>query len=93
LLRTTKGIKRLSSAERALIAVPDDVKDTLVGILLGDSFVRKVVYLGLCLFLFVPFLSDINVSLEENNILALSFILALIPGAHPQAWGGGHLLF
>ena len=36
--------------------MPDDVKDTLVGILLGDSFVRKVVYLGLCSFLFVPFL-------------------------------------
>jgi hypothetical protein len=51
------------------------------------------VYLGLFSFLFFPFLSDINVSLEENNILALSFILALIPGAHPQAWGGGHLLF
>lgn len=59
--------------------MPDDVKDTLVGILLGDSFVRKIVYLGLCSFLFVPFLLDINVSLEENNILALSSILVWIP--------------
>jgi len=39
--RSTKGIQRLSSAERALITMPDDVKDTLVGILLGDAHIVR----------------------------------------------------
>lgn len=34
--RSTKGII-LSSVERALITLPDEVKDILVGILLGDA--------------------------------------------------------
>lgn len=43
--RSTKGIKRLSSSERALIKLPDDVKEVLIGILLGDGFVVRVVML------------------------------------------------
>ena len=39
--RSTKGIKRLSSVERALITIPDDVKEILVGILLGDAHIVK----------------------------------------------------
>ena len=39
--RSTKGIKRLSSIERALITIPDDIKDILVGILLGDAHIVK----------------------------------------------------
>jgi hypothetical protein len=37
--RSTKGIKRLSSTERALITIPKKKKDILVGILLGDAHI------------------------------------------------------
>lgn len=37
--RYTKGIKRLSS--RALITIPDYVKEILVGILLNDTLIVK----------------------------------------------------
>jgi len=40
--RYTKGIKRLSSVERALITIPDYVKEILVGILLGDGYIVKI---------------------------------------------------
>ena len=33
--RSTKGITRLSPSERASIKLPGDVKDVLIGILLG----------------------------------------------------------
>ena len=40
--RSTKGIKRLSFSERASIKLPDEVKEILIGILLGDaSIVRR----------------------------------------------------
>lgn len=39
--RSTKGIKRLSSHERALIKIPDDIKDVLIGIILGDAHISK----------------------------------------------------
>lgn len=39
--RSTKGITRLSSAERALLTLPDEVKDVLIGILLGDAQVKS----------------------------------------------------
>lgn len=39
--RSTKGIIRLSSIERALITIPDDIKDILVGILLGDAHIVR----------------------------------------------------
>lgn len=39
--RSTKGIKRLSSSERKLITIPNDIKDVLVGILLGDAHIVK----------------------------------------------------
>lgn len=35
--RSTKGIKRLSSLERASINLPDEIKEILIGILLGDA--------------------------------------------------------
>lgn len=40
-VRSTKGITRLSSAERALITIPNDLKDVLVGILLGDAHIAR----------------------------------------------------
>lgn len=41
-VRSTKGIQRLSFSERALIKFPDELKEILVGILLGDDhIVRK----------------------------------------------------
>ena len=39
--RSTKGITRLSSSERALITLPDEVKDVLIGILLGDAHIVR----------------------------------------------------
>jgi hypothetical protein len=39
--RSTKGILRLSSADRALVTMPDDVKEVLVGILLGDAHIAR----------------------------------------------------
>lgn len=41
LQRSTKGIKRLSSSERALIELPNEVKEILIGILLGDGHIVK----------------------------------------------------
>jgi LAGLIDADG DNA endonuclease family len=38
-IRSTKGVKRLSSSERTLIILPDKVKEILVGILLGDAHI------------------------------------------------------
>lgn len=40
-IRSTKGIKRLTPTERAGISIPDDVKEVLVGILLGDAHISK----------------------------------------------------
>lgn len=64
-----------------MITIPDEIKEILVGILLGDGLVRKVVNFALLLSLFSPFLWDINISLEQNTRLALdpSPILGLIP--------------
>jgi hypothetical protein len=39
--RSTKGITRLSFSERALIELPDQVKEVLIGILLGDAHIVK----------------------------------------------------
>ena len=39
--RSTKGITRLSAAERKLVLMPDDIKDVLIGILLGDALIVK----------------------------------------------------
>lgn len=39
--RSTKGITRLSSAERVVITLPYDIKDILVGIMLGDGHIVK----------------------------------------------------
>ena len=41
LLRSTKGITRLSPAERAAIKLPDEIKEVLVGILLGDAHIVR----------------------------------------------------
>lgn len=37
---STKGVARLSPAERASIKLPDEVKEVLIGILLGDAQVN-----------------------------------------------------
>ena len=39
--RSTKGIIRLSSADRALITLPQEIKDILIGIILGDAHIVK----------------------------------------------------
>lgn len=37
----TKGVPRLSSSQRASILLPDEIKEILVGILLGDAHIVK----------------------------------------------------
>ena len=39
--RSTKGVKRLSTAERKTILISNEVKNVLVGILLGDAHIVK----------------------------------------------------
>ena len=39
--RSTKGVSRLSSWERKQILMPNDIKDVLIGILLGDAHIVK----------------------------------------------------
>ena len=39
--RSTQGIIRLSSAERASIIIPEETKDVLIGILLGDAHISR----------------------------------------------------
>lgn len=39
--RSTKGIIRLSAAERKLIVMADTIKDVLIGIILGDAHIVK----------------------------------------------------
>lgn len=39
--RSTKGVSRLSSSERKQILMPNDIKDVLIGILLGDAHIVK----------------------------------------------------
>ena len=39
--RSTKGVTRLSSSDRALVALPDEVKEVLIGILLGDAHIVR----------------------------------------------------
>lgn len=39
--RSTKGVTRLSPSERTAIKLPDEIKDILVGILLGDAQVNS----------------------------------------------------
>ena len=57
---SAKGIPRLSSANRAVVTISDDIKDVLVGILLGDGLLRLILLIEL-LFLFF-----INISIQEN---------------------------
>lgn len=39
--RTTKGVPRFLAADRRLIGIPEDVRDVLVGLLLGDAHIAK----------------------------------------------------
>jgi len=39
--RSTKGVTRLSSSDRALVTLPDEVKEVLIGILLGDGHIVR----------------------------------------------------
>lgn len=41
LFASTKGISRLSSSKRRLIKIPGEVKEILIGILLGDAHIAK----------------------------------------------------
>lgn len=39
--RSTKGVTRLSSFHRAIVILPDEVKQVLIGILLGDAHIVR----------------------------------------------------
>jgi len=47
--RSTKGITRLSPTERASKNIPDEVKEILIGILLGDAQVKRFIDDALCI--------------------------------------------
>lgn len=65
----------MSSADRGLIEFPDEVKEILVGILLGDAFiVRVVVFIALYLLL-----GQINFNIEDNLELTLMSTPLLTP--------------
>lgn len=74
--RSTKGIVRLSSAQRSLITISDELRDILVGILLGDGLVCKVV--KIIIFLASYYLLNINIDSTELALYPCS-TLALIP--------------
>ncbi|KAG0122484.1 group I intron orf, partial [Tuber indicum] len=38
---STKGIKKLSALERAKILIPEEIKEVLIGILLGDAHIAR----------------------------------------------------
>jgi hypothetical protein len=50
--RSTKGITRLSPAERASKKLPDEVKEILIGILLGDAHICGIVVKRLIFFVY-----------------------------------------
>lgn len=78
--RSTKGILRLSWADRALVTIPDDLKEILVGILLGDGFSVKVVKFALFSFLLSPLIWVI-ISMGHNTVINLEscYTLGVIP--------------
>ena len=49
---STKGIKRLTKAERAEVELPEETKDVLVGILLGDGHIVQRSSTGNCRLVF-----------------------------------------
>lgn len=53
--RSTKGITRLSPTVRASIKLPDEVKDVLIGILLGDTHICGIVVKRLVFFVYYYF--------------------------------------
>jgi len=77
--RSTKGVSRLSSSERANITLPDEIKEILIGIMLGDALVHIVRVLSLFIFFSFFFLLD-NIMIEYNIALNLYyFTFTLIP--------------
>lgn len=72
--RSTKGIKRLSSSERGLIKLPDEVKEVLIGILLGDGFMVRIV-----MFIALYFLLYFNLYFQGNLELTLMSTPLLTP--------------
>jgi hypothetical protein len=69
---STKGIPRLSPNERALITIPDNVKDILVGILLGDAPRGVVVIIRLLFLSVVYYLFYIEIFLLNTDLLLYS---------------------
>jgi hypothetical protein len=77
--RSTKGVTRLSSSERAKITLPDEIKEILVGIMLGDALVHIVRVLSLFIFFSFFFLLD-NIMIEYDIVSDLYyFTFTLIP--------------
>lgn len=75
---STKGVPRLSSADRALIIMPDEIKEILVGILQGDALVRKIVY-GFSIFLvfFTSYFLDLYSYFYSYSTVDLYYSLVL----------------
>ena len=84
---STKGI-RLSSNERELIIIPDEIKNILVGILLGDAHIGIFVKISLLFFIYC-FLTIFNlfvnqdIFLLDTNLLSYTLCSALFIYINP----------
>lgn len=68
--RSTKGVTRLSSSERAKIEIPDEIKEILIGIL-HDTHIRGIVVRKLVFFsyyYFIYFLTFYKVYINFPNL-------------------------
>ena len=89
--RSTKGITRLSPTERAAIKLPDEVKEVLIGILLGDAHICGIVVKRLVFFvhyylfiwfwifykIYINFASLKVVYLNPESLLRSAYFVAL----------------
>ena len=86
---STKGVPRLSSADRALIIMPDEIKEILVGILLGDALVRKIVKIvyGFSIFLvfFTSYFLDLYFYSYSTVDLHYSLVLPVLIYSNPKS--------
>lgn len=71
---STKGIKRLSSAERNSITIPDEIKDILVGILLGDALLRFIFVKILVLYKYLSSICLLGFYIFHVNFASLKVV-------------------
>jgi hypothetical protein len=77
-VRSTKGITRLSSAERILISIPDYIKDILMGVLLGDAYIVRRSSTGNSRLVYAQTAIALKVSLIMYIVYLYLFVLKII---------------